>query len=105
MQGRSGGARKDGRATRGALTQPPWFLTGVTAPFSRQSMAASGAGTGSSTTLRSDSGLTGNGVGLSAYAAHSADVMSENWLTPRRKLCTPASASALCCWIIAKVSA
>ena len=49
-----------------ALTQPPWFLTGVTAPLSRQSIAAFGLGVGNMTTLRSESGLTGNGVGLSA---------------------------------------
>ena len=45
--------------------QVPWFFTGVTAPFVRQSISPPSS-RGSSNTFRSFSGFTGIGTGLSA---------------------------------------
>ena len=53
-----------------------WFLTGVTAPFWRQSIVEALSTAGSSTMFRSVSSLTGKGVGLSDWLAHSSLVMS-----------------------------
>ena len=61
--------------------QPPWFFTGVTAPLVRQSMAPAFWVVSSVTTLRSESGFTGNSNGDRACTLNSAA------LHPGRRSC------------------